>query len=198
MDPEKTSWRGRRGVRLRLLSLGVVVAVIAAGCGGSSTPTNTTKSQTAKKTANTTTVSKPKTTSVAAPNSSVTSTSSSSNLAAFASTGHCAALAGVSEQFAKAMTSATSGGKFNMNAAVTAYKNLANAAPSAIRPDLEVLANAFATYGSLLSKSGYKVGSVPSASQIASIEQAAKALSTSKLASASKAVEAWAVKNCSA
>jgi hypothetical protein len=94
------------------------------------------------------------------------------------------------------MSSATSGGKFNLNAMVTAYKNLANAAPSAIRPDIEVLASAFGSYASALSKVGYKFGSVPSASQISAIEGAVKVFDASKLKTATKNLEAWAASNC--
>jgi hypothetical protein len=183
-------------MRFRLLSVGAVVAVLVAGCGGSSTPTTTTKKQATKKTVATTTVSKAQSVTVPPPSASTKSTSASSGTPSFASASNCTALSGVGEQFAKAMTSATSGGKFNVSAMVTAYKNLANAAPAAIRPDIEELSNAFATYASDLSKVNYKFGTVPSASQITAIEAATKTFSASKMESASKAVEAWAVKNC--
>jgi hypothetical protein len=177
------------------MALGAVVAVVAAGCGGSSTPTTTAKKVAAK--TPTTTVSKPLSVTMTAPSTS-TKTASASGTPSFASAGNCTALSGVGEQFAKAMTSATSGGKFNLNAAVKAYQNLANAAPAAIRPDIQELAAAFSSYASALNKVGYKFGSVPTASQITALESASKDLSASKLASASKALETWAVKNCSA
>jgi hypothetical protein len=96
------------------------------------------------------------------------------------------------------MAASSSGGKFNLNAAVTAYKNLANAAPAAIKPDIEELANAFSAYATALGKSGFKPGTVPSASQITAIESAAKTFSSTKLLAASKGLEAWALKNCTA
>jgi hypothetical protein len=180
-------------MRFRLLSVGAVLAVFVAGCGGSSTPTTTTKKPAAKKAANTTTVSKPASVTVPPPS---TSTSAASSTPTFASAGNCSSLAGVGDQFAKAMSSATSGGKFNMNEVVTAYKNLANSAPSAIRPDIQVLAAAFSTYASDLSKTGYKFGSVPTASQISAIEGAVKVFDAAKLKSATTKLEAWAVANC--
>lgn len=170
-------------MRFRLLSVGAVVAVLVAGCGGSSTPT--TKKQPAHK-ASATQV-KPAASS---------STSASSNAPTFASTGNCTALSGVGEQFAKAMSSATSGGKFNLNAMVAAYKTLANQAPSAIRPDIQTLAAAFSAYASALSKVGYKFGSVPSASQISALEGATKVFDSTKLKAATKNLQAWAVANC--
>lgn len=196
MDLAKPARRGRGGVGFRLLALGGVIAVLVAGCGGSSTPTKTTKKQTANKTS----VSKPKASTTAAPSTSGASKSSSSSSTAptFASTGNCSQLAGVGQQFSKAMAAATSGGKFNLSAAVAAYKHLADASPSAIRPDLETIATALTSYAEAISKAGFKPGHVPSPTQIAAIEAAAKTLSASKLESASKAVENWAVKNCSA
>jgi hypothetical protein len=90
------------------------------------------------------------------------------------------------------------GGKFNLQAAVAAYQALANAAPAAIKPQVEIVASAFVTFATALQKAGYKVGTVPSASQIATLETAVKALDTSKLRSAEKAIATWASTNCKA
>jgi hypothetical protein len=79
---------------------------------------------------------------------------------------------------------------------VTAYQNLANQAPSAIRPDIQTLAAAFSAYASALSKVGYKFGSVPSASQISALEGATKVFTSTKLTAATKNLQAWAVANC--
>jgi hypothetical protein len=81
---------------------------------------------------------------------------------------------------------------------MSAYQKLADSAPSGLRPYLETIAHAMSAYVSALGKSGYKPGTVPSASQIASIEAAAKTLSAPALEKAAKAAEAWAVKNCTA
>jgi hypothetical protein len=185
-------------MRFRLLPLmAVVVAVLVAACGGSSTPTTTTKASTSHKSSS----SPPKTsTSASANTTAATNTGAASNSSTskptFASVSNCTDLGGVGEQFAKAMSSASSGGKFNLSAMVKAYQNLANAAPSAIRSDVQVISSAFAAYASDLQKAGYKFGSVPSASQISALESAAKSFDAPKLKSASKAIEAWAVANC--
>jgi hypothetical protein len=195
MDLEEPVRRDRGGMRFRLLSLGVVVAVLAAGCGGSSTPTTTTKKQPSHK-ASATQMKTTTSSTASSGGASTSSTSASSSTPTFASAGNCSSLAGVGDQFAKAMSSASSGGKFNLSEVVTAYKNLANSAPSAIRPDIEVLANAFSSYASALSKVGYKFGSVPSASQVSAIEGAVKVFDASKLQAATKNLEAWAASHC--
>jgi hypothetical protein len=194
-------------MRFRLVWLGVVVAVLVAACGGSSTPAKTTKKQssqrasvTQKKTAASTgTSSNPaaaSTTTTSAAAATTGSTPAASSQPTFASATNCTQLAGLGEQYAKAMSAATSGGKFDLGAAVTAYRNLANAAPSAIRPDLQVLAGAFASYANALSKSGYKFGTVPSASQVTAVEQAVKTFDTAKMSAALKHLKAWGTANC--
>jgi hypothetical protein len=181
-------------MRFRLLSVGAVTAVLVAACGGSSTPTTTTTKQSSHKTSTT----QVKTSTSSASKSKPSTTSASSSQPTFASASNCTQLSGVGQQFAKAMQSATSGGKFNLSAAVKAYQNLANAAPSAIRPEIQELASAFTSYASALAKANYTFGKVPSATQISAIVAASKDLSARKMETASKALEAWAVKNCTA
>lgn len=198
MDLEMPTRRRRRGMGLRLSALAGVVAVLIAGCGGSSAPSTTTTKKAASKT---TTVSKPSSATTTTPSASAgaTSTASSSSSApSFASAGNCSSLSGVDAQFAKAMAAASSGGKYNLGAAMSAYQKLADSAPSGLRPYLETIAHAMSAYVAAIDKSGYKPGTVPSASQIASLEAAAKSFSAPSLVKAAKAAEAWAVKNCTA
>ena len=190
-------------MRFRLLLLAAVAAVLVAACGGSSTPT-TTKTTSSHKAS----VTETKTSAGAGTSAGSTSTSSSSSSSSgssgssstskpnFASISNCTDLSGVGSEFAKAMAAGTNGGKINLSAITKAYQNLADAAPSAIKPAIEKLAAAFTGYLSALTKAGYKPGTVPSATQLAAMEQAAKQISASDVANASKAVEAWAAKNC--
>ena len=202
MDLQMPTRRDRAGVGFRMSAVAAVAALVIAGCGGSSTPSTTT---TKKKTTPTTTVSKPVSVTMTKPSSSSSggststgSSSSSSNTPSFASVGNCSSLAGVGTQFAKAMSAASSGGKYNLNAAMAAYQHLADTAPSGLKPYLETIAHVMSSYISALDKSGWKPGTVPSATQIAAIESAAKSFSAPDLIKASKAAEAWAVQNCHA
>jgi hypothetical protein len=193
VEESRAGSTGRRGVMkpgavcVAFLAAGALIA----GCGGSSNtpPAKTTAPKAATKKA-------------AAPNLPAASTTpttsnvSKSSTASFADASNCKALGGVGTKFAQAMAAATSGGKVNYQAAVKAYQQLADAAPSAIRPDLEEMAQAFTSFANALAKSDFKPGKVPSPSQLAGLESAAKSSSSSKLTSAEKNVEAWAVKNC--
>jgi hypothetical protein len=178
-------------MRFRLLPLMAVVAVLVAACGGSSTPTTTTKKQSSHKASATQT----KTSASAGTSAGSTSTSSTSK-PTFASISNCTDLSGIGSQFAKAMAASTSGGKIDLNAVSKAYQNLADAAPSALKPAIEKLAGAFTAYLSAITKAGYKPGTVPSATQLAAMEQAVKLITASDVTNAAKAAEAWAAKNC--
>jgi len=182
-------------IRAKALAL-CAVTVLVAGCGGSSNNSGSNHPA-KKKTASAAT--KPKTTasSNTAP-AAKTSTGSSSGTPTFASAGDCLQMAGVGEQFSKAMASAMSGGKYNLATAVKDYQALANASPSAIRSDMETIASAFSKFASELANSGWKEGTVPSASQVASLEAAGKAFDASGIKTAATNIESWAAHNCKA
>ena len=181
----------RRSIRLGAVCVALIAAAaLIAGCGGSGSSSTPTKSSTPK-----TTKSTPATTPAASSTPSA-SNSTKSSTPSFANTTNCEALGGAGTKFAQAMEAATTGKKLNYQAAVKAYQGLANAAPSAIRPDLEQLASAFTSFANALSKTGYTAGKVPSPSQLAGLESAAKSLESSKLAAAEKHLESWAAANC--
>lgn len=94
------------------------------------------------------------------------------------------------------MQAATGHGKLDLQAAVKAYQDLANAAPSAIQPDLQTLSQAFSTFAAALTKTGYTLGRVPTASQAAALESAVQVFTQSKLRTAEQNVAAWAKQNC--
>jgi glutathione S-transferase len=88
------------------------------------------------------------------------------------------------------------GSKFNETAAASDFQQLANAAPSAIRSDLQTVATAFSTFASALKKSGYVFGKTPTATQTAALESATSVFEQPKLKAADAALQAWSVKNC--
>jgi len=96
------------------------------------------------------------------------------------------------------MQAATGGRKPDLQAAVKAYQDLANAAPSAIQPDLQTIAQAFSAFASALAKTGYTVGQAPTASQAAALQSAVQGFSQSKIRTAEQNVAAWAKQNCHA
>ena len=155
----------------------VLVAVVAiiAGCGGSSNSATSAA-----------------TTASSAPAATTTSTAPPS----FASAQSCPQLAGLGSKFAQAMSATTSGRKFDLQTAVNAYQTLANAAPSKIRPDLQLIAQAFTSFAAALTKAGYTPGKVPTAGQIAALQTAGQAFSQPRLRAAEQRLSVWARQNC--
>ena len=152
----------------------VAVAALVAGCGGSnngSTLASTTPPGTTAPT-----------TSAGAPS--------------FASAGHCADLSGLAAKYAQAVSAAASGGHYNLQTAVSAYQALANAAPAEIRPDVQVVAQAFASFASALSKVGYTPGKVPTAAQRAGIQRAIQAFNSPTLRAAGQRLKVWGRQHC--
>jgi hypothetical protein len=176
-------------MRVRTLAAALVAAVLVAGCGGSSSPstsTTTAKTPTAVK----------KSTTAASKTVAVSSTPSSSGTPTFASDANCLQLSGLGTKFAEAMGAAT-GSKFNETAAAADFQQMAAAAPSAIRPDLETIATAFTKFATAMKNSGFVIGKTPTAAQEASLAQAVTVFEGSKLKSAEAALQAWGTKNCS-
>jgi hypothetical protein len=153
----------------------VAVAAIVAGCGGSN--------KTATSAATTTPSAK-------------SATTTSAGVPSFASATNCQQLAGVGAKFAQAMSAATRGGKVDLQTAVSAYQALASAAPGQIRPDVQVMAQAFSSFAAALSKAGYIPGKVPAAAQLAGVQTAAQVFSQPKFRAAAQRLSAWAHQNC--
>jgi hypothetical protein len=169
-------------MRIGTVSATLAAIALLAGCGSSSSSSTSST-----------------TTSASAPASSgptTSSTPSSTATPSFASAQNCLQLAGVGSRFAQALQAATGGGKLDLQAAVKAYQDLANAAPSAIQPDVQTISQAFTTFAAALAKSGYTLGKTPTPSQAAALQSAAQAFSQSKLRTAAQNVAAWAKQNC--
>ena len=101
-------------------------------------------------------------------------------------------------QASQAIAAQSTGGSTSVESETKILKTYANAAPSAIRADLQTFADAFASYAQTLKKAGYKAGSVPTTAQIAAIAGAAKSFGSPKLKTAEQHLSAWAHKNCGA
>jgi hypothetical protein len=169
-------------MRIGTVSATLTVVVFLAGCGSSSSSSTSSAAKSASAPASSASTSSSTTSSAAAPS--------------FASSQNCLQLAGVGSRFAQAMQSATGGGKLDLQAAVKAYQDLANAAPSAIQPDIQAISHAFATFAGALTKTGYTLGQAPTASQAAALQSAAQVFSQSKLRTAEQHIAAWAKQNC--
>ena len=77
-------------------------------------------------------------------------------------------------------------------------KEFADKTPSDIRPDFEVLADAFKKYASALKDIHFTPGKVPDAATLAKLQQLSTSIDQASVTKASTNIAAWAQKNCTA
>ena len=76
------------------------------------------------------------------------------------------------------------------------FQEFADKAPEEISDDIQVLADAYAEYITVLSGLDLQAGETPSADQIQELEQASEALSQPEVTAASDHFSSWASTNC--
>ena len=165
----------RQGLVVAALVVGL--AILAAGCGGGSSPSSAGTTQ------HTTT-------------QHMTTTGSSGM--SFASAKNCRDFAGLAGKIASAMSPTSGDTQSAIQAESQELQALADAAPSDIKGDFQTFATAFSSYMQALQSSGYKLGSTtpPTAAQLAALATAAKAFSTTKLTRAEQHLSTWVSANC--
>jgi hypothetical protein len=159
----------------KLFAVSVLICVVlAAGCGGS----------------------KKKSVSPTTSSTSAATTTTTSAAPSFATSKNCAQLEALGTKLAQALQTTSGSAETRLENEAKLFQAYANAAPSEVRGDFQTLAAAFTAYLHALEKAGIKPGKIPTAAQIAQIQAAAKAFSTSKLRLAEQHLAAWAQKNC--
>jgi hypothetical protein len=158
------------------------LALLIAGCGGSSNPSTSS-------TVSTTTTT---TTTAATSSSAATTTTSGSSASGLLSSPNCRELLGLSQSFSQAME----GNATNLEKTAELVKQFADKAPSAIRPDFEVLAADYTKVASALKGYNLNSGKAPSAAVLAKLVTLSSQLDTEKLTQASQDISAWAHTNC--
>ena len=171
---------------MRWLSILVLaVVLVAAGCGGgndeSAASTETTTEETT--TSDTTT----------ADEATTDGSTDTTDLSGILGNEDCLALASVGATMAQAFAGAS--GSTNDNSAE--LEDLASKVPDEIKADVQVLAQAFATYSAKLKDIGVEAGKTPTADQLQQLQAAVASLDQQELTAASQRIEAWSKKNCS-
>jgi hypothetical protein len=169
-----------------VMLLGAVLALVVATTGcGSKKKSSTPAAQTTTQAASTTTTEQMTT---------GTSTSSAgSGIASVATAGNCKQLSDLSAAFTKAITG-TGGNDFAQRSKI--LKEFADKTPSDIRPDFEVLADAFSKYASAFKDIHFTPGQVPDAATLAKLQKLTAQIDQTAVTKASTHISAWAQKNC--
>jgi len=208
---------------MRTILAGLLIglaAVLAAGCGSSSSNTASTTAVTettaaAATTAATTSAGTTSTnttpTNTTSTNTTSTNTTSTNTTASGATTSSggaptagvlsagCQKVADLSVQFGKALSAATAtgSGQTDLQKTADAYKAFAAQVPEEIRGPFQTIAAAFAQYVDAIKGLNLAPGKTPDPATIVKLAAAAKALNNSSLAAANTKIEAWVKQNCS-
>jgi hypothetical protein len=177
---------------MRPLTTLLVLAALtfaAAGCGGGSNSAATTSATTTESTTTQETE-----TSEATETSTTESTSTEASGFNFGS-GDCKKLAEAGQQFAQSMSSATTD-KEKLEQAKQLYQSFVDKAPSEIKPDLQVLADAYSKIADAIGKIDIKPGQTPDAATIQKIQEALASIDNAKVQAATQHLSAWVTSNC--
>ena len=174
------------GRRLAALFI-AVVALVAAGCGGSSN--NEASSDTVTTVATDTTTGTDMGTTTEA---TATDTGTTGAAGQAAVSGKCKDLA----QLGTKVSQSLAGQSGDLQQASKVIDELAGQVPDEIKPDFEILAKNFRKIAAALKGVDLQSGTTPSPEALAKIQQVLSSMNSAEVTQASAHIEAWAQKNC--
>ena len=177
----------RRSTQILSILLVVLFVLAAAGCGKKKTTTSTTTTTVTEATATTTTAASETTTSEE-------TTTAASGLGALASAANCKQLSDLGQQ----MSTAFSGANGDIQKQAQVLKDFASRTPEDIRPDFEVLADAYTEIAGAMKGVDLSGGKTPDAATLAKLMTLSQKFNNAKFQTAMKHIEAWAANNCHA
>ena len=170
---------------MRWLSILVLaLALVAAGCGGdddSSASDDTTIEET---------LTEDTTTDETTTGDETTTSGETTDLSGVLEDEDCRALASAGSAFAQAFTGTSSAED------AEAFQELADSVPDEIKADVQVLAEAFATYSEELQDIGLEAGGTPTAEQLQQLQAALASIDQAEVTAASERLGTWAQENC--
>jgi len=177
-------------VRIMVIAASVAaLLLVAAGCGGSDSESDSTVAVETDATAGT-----GATDTTDATDTSGTETSDSDDDVSLEG---CTKLTELSVKFSEALGSATGGtGGADLEATAKAYEEFADEVPEEIRDAFKTVAAAFATYAEVLGDIDLSAGATPDPDTLQKLAEAAEKLDDAELTAASSEIEAWAKANC--
>jgi uncharacterized membrane protein len=160
-----------------------VLALVAAGCGGSSSDEASADTETTVATETTT----PEETTATTDDSETSTDIDLGNLS-----GECAQFAGISSKLAQSL----SGQDANMEDAAKAFADIADQVPDEIKDDYQVIAENFAKIAEALKGVDLTSGQTPSPEALAKLQELSKTMDSAEVQQASQNIEAWVSEHC--
>jgi hypothetical protein len=178
-------------VRLLTIAVVLLLALVGAGCGGGDDETAAdTDPVVTETTADTTT--DDDTTEDDTTDGDTTGDDTTSGIF---SSGDCAELVAASASLSQAFA-AVGGVEGDVDEATELFEDFAENAPDEIRDDLQVLAEAYATYVAALDDVDFEEGQVPDAQTLAALQQAIASIDQAEVTEASQNLTEWSTANC--
>jgi hypothetical protein len=176
---------------LTMLLVFAALAVGAAGCGGSKSAAET--STTAEETTTESTATE-ETTTEGTETETTESTSTEASGFNFGS-GDCRKLAQAGQQITQAMSAAGTD-KEKLQQTKQLYQSFVDKAPSEIKPDLQVISDAYSKIVDAITKIDIKPGETPDAATIQKFQDALASIDNAKVQQASQHLASWATDHC--
>jgi hypothetical protein len=170
----------------------VALALVAAGCGGSSNDASSDTATVAVETTTTEATTTEATTTEATATTDDSATDTTSNVDVGALTGKCAELAGLGSK----LTSAMGGQDAGVQDVSKLFDELADQVPDEIRADWQVLAENFGKIAEALKGVDLTSGKTPDAETLAKLQELSTTLDSQKVQQAAAHIEAWVTENC--
>jgi hypothetical protein len=175
---------------LLVLLICAALAVGATACGGGSNSAAETSATTETTTQETETSEGTETST----ETTTESTSTDTTGLTFAS-GDCRKLLQAAQELSQSLSSAATD-KEKLQQSKQLFQSFVDKAPSEIKPDLQVLADAFSKYVDVLANVDLKPGQTPDAATIQKLQQAIASIDETKVQKASQHLDAWAKTHC--
>jgi hypothetical protein len=187
----------RRVTTVLLIACAFAFAFAVAGCGGGGESASDTSTATVTETTmGETTTSEATETETATDTETATETETETdtetNAAGAFASGECRELVKSGQELSQAL--GASSGAQSLKDSAALFQQFVDKAPSEIRADLQVLADALSKYADALKD--LKPAQAPDAKTLQKLQQLATSIDQPKVEAASKRVEAWAKKNC--
>ena len=160
-----------------------VLALVAAGCGGSSSDEASSDTETTVATETTT----PEETTATTDDSGTSTDIDLGNLS-----GECKQFAGISSKLAQSL----SGQDANMEDAAKAFADIADQVPDEIKDDYQVIAENFSKIAEALKGVDLTSGQTPSPEALAKLQELSKSMDSTEVQQASQNIEAWVQEHC--
>jgi hypothetical protein len=169
-----------------------VLALVAAGCGGSSSNEASSDTETTVATETTETMATEDTTAATDTTATTDDSETSTDIGIGNLSGECAQFAGISSKLAQSL----SGQDANMEDAAKAFSEIADQVPDEIKDDYQVIAQNFAKIAEALKGVDLTSGQTPSPEALAKLQALSKTMNSAEVQQASQHIEAWVKEHC--